>query len=175
MLMTLLYMFQLPEWLNYPGAEVWKFFNLAIFVAGIVYIVYRWILPGFRDRRDGIRDDLLRAQQERDTAVAKLKEVEERLSTLDTELARIEEQSKHEAAEERERIRQATAAELTKLGEQAQREIESAGKAAKHDLRRFAADQSVRMAEDLIRREIRPDDDTRLIQRSIEELGGAAR
>jgi hypothetical protein len=29
------------------------------------------------------------------------------------------------------------------------------------------------MAEEIIRRELRPDDDARLISRSVEELGGA--
>jgi len=79
-----------------------------------------------------------------------------------------------EAAAERERIAKSTETEIAKLSEQATREIESAGKVAKHELRRFAAEQSVRMAEQMIRREMRPEDDQRLITQNIEELGGAA-
>ncbi len=72
------------------------------------------------------------------------------------------------------RIARATETEVAKLSEQAQRDIESAGKAAKHDLRRFAAERSVALAEEMIRRELRPEDDARLIDRNIKELGGAA-
>ena len=80
-----------------------------------------------------------------------------------------------EAAEERERIARSTEMEIAKLSEQAQREIERAGKAAKHELRRYTAEQSVRLAEEMIRREMKPEDDARLIDSNIRELGGAAR
>jgi F0F1-type ATP synthase membrane subunit b/b' len=61
------------------------------------------------------------------------------------------------------------------LRDQAVHEIESAGKAAKHELRRFTAEQSVRLAEVMIRKDIRPEDDARLVVMSIDELGGARR
>ena len=64
--------------------------------------------------------------------------------------------------------------EVSKLSEQAQRDIETAGKTARHELRRYTAEQSVRLAEEMIRREMKPEDDARLIGRNIAELGGAA-
>jgi len=165
------------HWWDYPGFELWKFVNLAIFVAIMAYILTRKVKLGeaFRARRENIRAELARAQQERDAAVAKLKEVEERLARLDIEVTAIKEQSKVEAAEENERIARATETEVAKLTEQAQREIERAGKTARHELRRYTAEQSVRLAEELIRREMKPEDDSRLITRNIEELGGGAR
>lgn len=161
-------------WWDYPGFELWKFVNLFAFVAIILLILRKMRLgEAFKARREGIKRELQRAQQERDAALQKLKEVEERLSRLDAEVATIKEQTQREAAEERERIAKSTEAEMAKLAEQARREIESAGKAAKHDLRAYAAETSVRLAEGLIRREMRPEDDVRLISRNVEELGGA--
>ena len=64
---------------------------------------------------------------------------------------------------------------MRKLREQARREIESAAKAARAELRQFAAEQSVRLAEEMIRREIRPEDDARLVKEYVEELGGVRR
>jgi F0F1-type ATP synthase membrane subunit b/b' len=167
---------RVEPYLNYPGFELWKFINLALFVGILVYIFTRKVKLGeaFRTRRENIKRELARAQNERDAALAKLKEVEGRLANLDTELAAIKKQSVQEAAEERERIARSTETEIAKLSAQAKREIESAGKVARHDLRKFAAEESVRMAEQLIRREIKPEDDARLIARDIEELGGAA-
>jgi F-type H+-transporting ATPase subunit b len=168
---------RLEPYLDYPGFEAWKFVNLAIFVGAMILILTRKVKLGeaFRNRREGIKRELVRAQAERDAALAKLKEVEERLTRLTSEVAAIREQSKREAAEERERIARSTETEIVKLGQQAQREIESAGKAAKKELRRYTAEQSVRLAEEMIRREIKPEDDARLISRDIEELGGAPR
>jgi F-type H+-transporting ATPase subunit b len=165
------------RWWDYPGFELWKFVNLGIFVLLLVYILSRKVKLGeaFKARRENIRRELARAQQERDAALAKLKEVDERLARLNSEVSAIKEQSKREAAEENERIARATETEITKLGEQAQREIERAGKTARHELRRYTAEQSVRLAEEIIRREMKPEDDARLITRNIEELGGVAR
>jgi len=165
-----------PRWWDYPGFELWKFINLGIFVLGLVYVLTKKVKLGeaFRSRRENIKNELARARQERDAAMAKLKEVEERLARLNSEVATIKEQSKHEAEQERERIARSTETDIAKLKDQAQREIESAGKAARNELRRYTAEQSVRLAEEMIRREMRPEDDARLITRNIEELGGAA-
>ncbi len=167
---------RLEPYLDYPGFEAWKFINLAVFVGVMIFILTRKVKLGeaFRARRESIKSELARAQQERDAAVAKLKEVEERLARLDAEVAEIQERSKREAAEERERIARSTETETTKLSEQAQREIESAGKVARHELRRYTAEQSVRLAEEIIRREMKPEDDARLIDSNIRELGGVA-
>jgi len=168
-------LFQEPRWWDYPGFEIWKFVNLFIFVGALVYIMVRKVRLGeaFKTRRENIKRELAKAQQERDAALAKLKEVEERLARLDSEIGTIQELSKREAGEERQRIAKSTEVEITKLGEQAQREIESAGKAARHELRRYAAQTSVELAEKIIRREMSPEDDARLIQRNVQELGGA--
>ena len=170
-----LMLFQEPRWWDYPGFELWKFVNLFIFAGALVYIMVRKVRLGdaFKTRRENIKRELAKAQQERDAALAKLKEVEERLARLDSEVTTIQEQSKREAAEERQRIAKSTEVEIAKLSEQAQREIESAGKAAKHELRRYAAQTSVQLAEEIIRREMKPEDDARLIQRNVQELGGA--
>lgn len=164
------------RWWDYPGFELWKFVNLAIFVIALIFAMRKFfgVPEMFRDRKETIRRELAKAQEERDAALAKLKEVEARLGLLETEVATIKEQSVREAAEERERIAHSTEAEIAKLGEQAAREIESAGKAARKDLRRYTAEQSVRLAEEIVRREMKPEDDARLIASNIEELGGPA-
>lgn len=162
-------------WWNQPGLEFWKFLNLFIFVFALVYILRRPISEAMRARREGIRRDLMRAQEERNAALSKLEEVEARLARLDSEVTAFREQSQREAQEERERIKRATEEETQKLREQARREIESTGKAARQELRTYTAEQSVRLAEEMIRREIRPEDDARLVNRQVEELGGVRR
>lgn len=162
-------------WWNIPSFEVWRWVNLIIFVVLFIYILRRPVSDAMRARREGIRRDLMRAQEERNAALAKLEEVEARLARLDVEVASLHEQSRREADDERERIRRSTEEETKKLREQAQREIESAGKAARHELQEFAAQQSVRLAEEMIRRDIKPEDDARLVSLRVEELGGVKR
>ncbi len=51
-------------------------------------------------------------------------------------------------------------------------DIEGASKAARQELQRYVAEQSVRLAEELIRRDMRAEDDARLMSNYVESLGG---
>lgn len=164
-----------PQWYNIPGLEAWKIFNLLLFVGVILYFVRRPVSDALKARRDGIRRDLMRAQEERDAALAKLEEVETRLARLDAEVETLRAQAQREAQEERLRIERATEDEVRKLGEQARREIEGAAKVARMQLRHFTAEQSVKLAEEMIRGNLRPEDDVRLVNEYVEELGGIKR
>jgi F0F1-type ATP synthase membrane subunit b/b' len=162
-------------WWNYPGLEFWKFLNLILFVGLMFYVLRRPLSAAFKGRREGIRRELMRAQEERDSALEKLAEVEARLERLDTEVVAIKEKAAREASEERDRQALATEADAKKLMDQARREIESAGKAARLELRRYAAEETIVVAREIIRKEIRSDDDDRLIGASMAELGGASK
>lgn len=165
-------------WWNYPGFELWKFVNLLVFVAAAIFLHQRFGKPlseALRSRREAIKRELVKAQHERDQALAKLAEVEARLERLDSEVSTIRDRSKAEADAERARIERSTEAEMAKLRQQAQKEIEVAAKAASQELRRFAAQQSLSLAEETIRRDIRPEDDSRLIELNLEQLGRTGR
>jgi len=152
-----------------------RILNLALFI-GVMYLILRRPIGGLlQSRRETIRRDLMRAQEERDAALAKLEEVEVRLTRLNAEVETIRERAEREAAEESARIKRSTEEDARKLRQQAERDIENATKVAKQDLRRFAAEQSVRLAEEMIRRDLRPEDDARLMNSYVEELGGVKR
>lgn len=162
------------SWWNYPGLELWKFVNLFLFIAAALYLHRRFGRPvreALRARSEGIKRELAKAREERDQALAKLAEVEARFERLDAEVSKVREKASAEAEAEKARIRSLTDLEISRMQEQAKREIESAGKAARLELRRFAAQESVRLAEEILEREIRPEDDVRLTSRSVDELG----
>jgi F-type H+-transporting ATPase subunit b len=179
--LSILTLFQLLElritdirWLNYPGLELWKFIDLGLFIVAVFLLHRRFGHPvreALRSRREVIKRELQKAQQELEEARAKLVEGESRLERLDEEIARIRERALAEAEAERERLKAATEDEIARLREQARREIESAGKAARHEVRKFAAQESVRLAEEILVRELKPEDDLRLTSLSIGELG----
>ena len=152
-----------------------KLLNIFLFIALAVYFLRRPLSEMLQARREGIRRDLMRAQEERKEALAKLEEVEARLSKLDSEVEAVREQARRESEEERARIELQTEEDARKLRELAQREIESASKAARAELRAYAAEQSVKLAEEMIRREMRPEDDARLVNEYVEELEGVRR
>jgi F0F1-type ATP synthase membrane subunit b/b' len=167
---------QVYPWWNFPGLELWKFVNLGIFIAAGFYLHHRFGRPireALRARGEGIKIELQRAREERDLAYTKLAEVEARFEKLDAEVAAVKEKATAEADAEKARFKAATEAEIAKMREQAKREIESAGKVARHELRKFAAEESVRLAEGILEKEIKPEDDARLTSLTVNELGRA--
>ena len=147
-----------------------KTFNLAIFL-GFLYLVLRKPTREFFAARFAqVRATLEHAAREKQAATAKMAELDARLNRLDAELKNISTQTQHEAVAERARIEAETQQDIEKIGQTARREIDAAKQLALDNLREFAATKAVDLAEQMIRRELRPEDDARLIARVGEEL-----
>jgi F0F1-type ATP synthase membrane subunit b/b' len=158
------------SWYNYPGLEVWKFLNLAIFVAFGIYIMRRRISEALGARRDAIKRELVHAQEQKAQALAKMAEADSLLSRVDADVRTVQQQSRTEAESERQRVAATAAREIEKLKQQAEREMDNAAKVARKSLRQFLAERSVELARQKVRTEIKPEDDRQLIENSIGEL-----
>ena len=161
---------ELPWWFNYPGLELWKFINLAIFIAVMAYLLRRKISEALATRRDAIKQELVDAQQRRERALAEVAEADTLLGRLDSDIQSVREHARQEAVSERERLANSTKRELEKLDHQAQREMETANKIARKQLRQFFAKRSVDVARRTVQTQLKPEDDIFLITESIGEL-----
>jgi len=157
---------------NYPGFELWRFVNLAIFVAIMIYLVRKPLSEVFKTKRETIRAELIKAEAERQAALSQLTATEARLARLDTEAEAIRQRAAQEAEAEKTRISRQTEFEISKLHEQANSEIERTGKLIKIELRRFSAEESIRLAEEKIKQQITPEKDARLVKANIQSIGG---
>ena len=160
------------HYLNYPGFEAWRFFNLAIFVGVIIYLIRKPLTNAFKTKRETIRAELIKAEEERQAALAQLTATEAKLAQLDAEAQTVRGRAEAEAAAEKSRIVEQTEFEVKKLREQANSEIERKNQIARGELRRFSAEESIRLAEEKIRREMNPEKDARLIKANIQSIGG---
>ncbi len=157
---------------NYPGFELWKFINLAVFIAILVYLLRKPVSEAFKAKRELIRAELIRAEAEKQAALAQLTATETKVAQLATESETVRERAAQEAAAEKERVAEQTAAELAKLRAQAQSEIARTNQQAKIELRKFSAEESIRRAEELIKQNINETADARLIKAGIQSIGG---
>lgn len=155
---------------NYPGLELWKFVNLAIFLAFGIYIMRRPISEALSTRREAIKKELVQAQEQKALAVAKMAEADSLLGRLDTDVRVVTEQSHKEAESEKQRVAASAAREIEKLKQQADREMDNAAKVARKSLRQFLAQKSIEVARERVRGKISPEADRQLIEDSIGEL-----
>ena len=157
---------------NYPGFEAWKFVNLAIFVGLMIYLLKKPLSETFRAKREVIRAEIIKAEAEKQAALKKLTETEVKLARLNIEVSTIKDRAAQEATAEKNRIIEQTEAEITKLREQANNEIERTSKQTKNELRKFSAEESIRLAEEMIKSKINPEIDAKIVKTGIESIGG---
>jgi len=157
---------------NYPGFELWRFINLSVFVAILVYLLKKPLTEAFKTRRETIRAELIRAEEEKQSALAQLTATEAKFARLDAEKSDVLERARREAEAEKMRIARETEEETNRLREQAASEIERKSKLVQMQLRRFSAEESIRLAEEKIRREINPEKDAQIVRASIQSIGG---
>jgi len=160
------------DYLNYPGFEIWKFVNLAIFIAILVYVLKRPLGDAFKAKRDAIRAELIRAEEEKKAALERLTAIEARLAQLETEKQTILDKAKEESEAERRRLTEQTRSDIARLREQADAEIARLAVQKRAELRRYSADESIRLAEQKLRSQIGVETDARLVKASIQEIGG---
>ena len=158
--------------LNYPGFEAWKFINLAIFLAIMVYLLKKPLSAAFKAKREQIRAELIRAEEERRAAEARLIETESKLARLESERENVLTKAEREAELEKQRIAEQTEFEITKLRKQAENEINRTAQQAKQQLRRLSAEETIRLAEEMIKQGMTPQADARLVRGNIQSIGG---
>ena len=147
-----------------------KIINFILFAGGLFFLLRKPFSQAMRERRELIQADLKRAKAEKEAAEAKLREIEGRLNRLDSEIGEIRAAAEQEAKAEYERLIKQAQGEAERMRLMAEREIEGASRAAQIELREFAATKSVELAESMIRQEIKPEDNARLVQDFVREL-----
>lgn len=160
------------HYLNFPGFEAWRFFNLAIFVGILIYLLKTPLSNAFKAKRETIRAELIKAEEEKQAALAQLTATEAKLVNLDAEMQTVRARAAQEAEVEKTRIAEQTEFEINKLREQATSEIERKNQQVRTELRKFSAEESIRLAEEKIRRDINSEKDAQIVRANIQSIGG---
>jgi F-type H+-transporting ATPase subunit b len=144
--------------------------NFGILAGTLFYLLRSPFRKYLTDRGTQIRGHLVNAAETRRAAAAQIEEIDRRMKALPRELDELRAQGVQEMAAEEARIEAAAAAERERLLGQARREIDLQVKVAERDLIAFAADLSVAVASDRIKRNITEDDQKRLVDRYLQQL-----
>jgi len=132
-----------------PTTAYWVFILLNFAVVGLVVVMLmRSKLPlWFRSRNESIRSQIEEARKMSADAGTRLSQIEARLGRLDTEIAEMRAAAEADARKEEERITAAAAEEKQRIVTQAEQEIDAFSRLARRDLKAYAADLAVELAE----------------------------
>ena len=148
-----------------------KWANFALLAIGLGYMLAKLLPKTFADRTATIQKDIKEAQRLKADAEKRAAEVEAKVAALGADIEKFRVEAAQEMAAEGDRIRQDTAAQIKRVEEQASLEIETAGKLARRELTRHAAELALKMAEDRVRARLDSSTESALVDKFVAELG----
>lgn len=154
-----------------PSAAYWAsvVLNFVIVAAMLVVFLKSPMATFFRERTVGIRKSLEEARQSSAEASRRLSEIEARLAKLDAETAEMRAVADREAGKEEEAARVAAEEAKGKIVQGAEQEIAAAARLARGELKSYAAELAVSLAEKKI--QITAATDRALVKEFVDHLG----
>jgi len=154
-----------------PKTAYWLLFitNFALLFGAIVFFTRKSIPLLLRSRTQDIQKGIEDAKKASAEASARLSEIEARLSRLDGEVASLKSAAEADFSAEEARIKQQAEEDARHVVESAEQEIIAATRTAQRQLKTFAADLAVNLAEKKIKVDQHTDEE--LVRGFVSQLG----
>lgn len=148
----------------------WPVANFIIFVGVLYYFLNKPLKDYLATRSSTIRKDLVEAAELRNSATAQLAAIEQKLAAIPAEIAALRTRGGEEIKAEEQRIAAAAAADRERMLEQTRREIDLQVRLAKKEILEHAANLSVQLATERLKKEVTPADQDRLVDRYLSQV-----
>jgi F-type H+-transporting ATPase subunit b len=149
--------------------------NFAILAGALVYLLRKPLSTYLRERSESLRKSIEAAASAREEAARKLAAVEERAARVAEEIAQLNAKMDAEAKVEAQTLHEAATAEIARIRSQAEFAAEQEVKKARQELQAEASDLAARAAEELVRKNLSPEDQERLVRENLEKIEGIVR
>ncbi len=147
-----------------------KTVNFIVLFGGLAYFLYKPIRNFLQKRSQEIEQGLKEAGDAQREAELKVREANARLATLEGEIEKLKKKAEIEGNKERERVIQLAQQEGERIKYFAKQEIEMLMHAGIQDLKQYTAELASALAEERIKKKMSPEDQSFLIDKSIEKL-----
>ncbi|HXE76481.1 MAG TPA: ATP synthase F0 subunit B [Candidatus Xenobia bacterium] len=154
---------------------VFKWVNFLTVFGALGYLLRKPMREFFSGQRAAIQAAIAESRQARQQAEQRLAEIEQRLARLGEDVENLRREAAAHAAAEQQRIREAAQRETERILATAQAEIESTRRAARLELRAFAARLAVSLAEQRIRQQLTPEAHAALFASFVAGLASSGR
>jgi len=158
------------EHAEHGPSRIWIWANFFMLAGGLGYLAVKQAGPYFKQRGEEIRKGIEDAAKTKTDADARAAGIEKRLSNLDADIAELRNRGAAEIAAEGERISGETRQNVTKIQTQSRQEIAAAAKNVRHELKVYAADLALDLAEKKIRAELTAEADAVLMREFVGNL-----
>ena len=154
-----------------PGmAVVYHAINFAILVGLLFYFLRKPAKEFFASRATLIRTNIDDARLRKEEAAQKYAEYEQRLKSIEQEMQGLINGLKQDGELERKRLLETAEQQASSLQNNSQRMLQQELRKAKEDLKREAVGLAGQLAEDLIRQNLTPEDQGRIVGQYLDKM-----
>ena len=151
---------------------LWRTTNFAGLAFILVFFLKKPFADGLSSRRDGIKDQLEALESRKAEAEQMYKEAEAKLARLDDEVNSIITEAVKQGEAEKAKIITDAERNAGDIKRQAEMAVAHELALAKTRLKGEIAEQAVLLAEELIKKNIQPADQSRMVELSLDKVGG---
>jgi F-type H+-transporting ATPase subunit b len=162
-----LYFGFMPGW-------ILKSLNMILFVGMLVYFVGGPVKKAFAERSAAIRRAADEARERREKADRMAGDIQARLAAIEVEVRAIHERALAEGERQKRDLLAAAEAESQKILAAARTEVDNRLKHARTELTEYAGQLASERAEQILREKITDQDQQKLFQESLREVGEVA-
>jgi len=158
---------------TYFGIPGWilKLANMLLFIGVLVYFVRGPVSKAFAERSEAIRRANEEARERRTRADQMAGEIQARLAAIEAEVRAIHERAEAEGERQKRELLAAAEAESQKILAVARNEVDSRLKLARTELTAYAGQLAAERAEQILREQITEQDQRKLFQDSLRQVG----
>ena len=158
---------------TYFGIPGWilKIANMVLFIGVLAYFVGGPVKKAFAERSAAIRRTADEARERRIKADQMASDIQARLTQIEQEVRAIHERAQAEGERQKRELIAAAEAEAEKIRTAARNEVENRLKHARTELTAYAGQLASERAEQILREKITADDQSKLFQESLREVG----
>ena len=149
---------------------IWRTMNFAVLAVALFFLLRKPIAKALESRRQGIKDQLDDLERQKQEAERELAEYKEKFGRLDQEVEKIVAEYIQQGEAAKAKILEAAKASAEKLQEQARKNIEHEFQKARQELKAEMAEEAVAMAEGLIKKHIKDEDQQRIIDEYLTKV-----
>lgn len=162
-----------PSGADSPTGWLFRWINFGIISALIVYAFLK-AAPRFQNRREEISRQIQEGTRAREAAERDLREVQAKMAGIEALTAELRVEAKRAAEAEGQRLRELAKTEAGMIEQAAQAEIAAAERAARIELRTFAARKAIERAEGMLQGEMTASAEAALFGTLVAELQRSA-
>lgn len=149
----------------------WRTVNFIGLLVILIYFLAKPIGNALAGRQQNVVEELKALEEKRDAAEQSYKEFESRLAGMEKEMETVVQRAIAQAENEKEKILQDAEQAAEDIKRQAQATIQAELVEARRNLRDDIADQAAAMAEELIIKNLTPEDQVKITEQYLDRVG----